>query len=270
MHMRFAGGRARVRQMGLNVSWLDFKLGVRMVAKYPGTRRAYGDLQQLSAHGSSMKLGPTWTALVVVQVAITVAVLPASIHHASVLLRTATVDPGYPAEQFVRGRISLDHHDAVSSAGGAAFTSRFEASFASGADALLQRIESEPGVSASFVSAFPGGEPDRRFEIQDDAPVANAVPRVEQTTVRASVTSATVGLFDLFDAPFVAGRKFVEPDATDSTAIIVDTAFAARIPGGNVIGRRIRAVASRRGPAGPWLSIVGIVADPPPASDSAR
>jgi predicted lysophospholipase L1 biosynthesis ABC-type transport system permease subunit len=54
-------------------------------------------------------------------------------------------------------------------------------------------------------------------------------------------------------------------------AVIVDTAFAARIPGGNVLGRRIRrSVESRRARAGndeagpgPWLEIVGVVADPP-------
>ncbi|MEP6766935.1 MAG: ABC transporter permease, partial [Gemmatimonadaceae bacterium] len=85
-------------------------VGGAVVGILPGlraTRHAFGGLQQLSARGSSMRLGSTWTALIVVQVAMMVAILPASIYHASVLLRAAMVDPGYPAEQFVRARISL-------------------------------------------------------------------------------------------------------------------------------------------------------------------
>jgi hypothetical protein len=88
--------------------------------------------------------------------------------------------------------------------------------------------------------------------------------------VLATPSSATVGFFELFDSPTVAGRGFTDADAAEgSTAVIVDTAFAARIPGGNVLGRRIRAVTSRRASAGdeagpaPWLEIVGVAADPP-------
>lgn len=247
-------------------------LGGTLVGVLPGlraTRHAYGDLQQLASRGSSMKLGATWTALIIAQVAITVAILPASIHHASVLLRSATIDARYPADQFLRGRISLDHReDTRSGADGLAARARFDVRFASGADALLQRIAAEPGVAASFVSAFPGGEPDTQFEIQGDAAAGSARSGSsgKQTTVRASVTSATIGLFDLFDAPIVAGRKFVAAEAVDSAAVIVDTAFAARFRGGTVVGRRIRSVALRDAPAGPWLEIVGVVADPASAS----
>ncbi|HEX3160551.1 MAG TPA: FtsX-like permease family protein, partial [Gemmatimonadaceae bacterium] len=238
-------------------------------------RRAYGGLQQLAARGSSMKLGPTWTALIIAQVAITVAVLPASVHHASVLVRTSMRDSDYPAGEFLRARVSLDREEApprADSAEAAAHRRRFDARVASRADALLQRLASEPGVSAAFVSAFPGGEPYRRFEIESDAGIGNAAADVEgeKTTVRAAPSSATVGFVELFDAPIVAGRGFTDADAADgSTAVIVDTAFAARIPGGNVLGRRIRSVTSRRASTGdeadpaPWLEIVGVVADPP-------
>lgn len=237
-------------------------------------RRAYGGLQQLAARGSSMQLGPTWTALIIAQVAITVAVLPASVHHASVLLRTSVRDSDYPAGEFLRAVVSLDREEApprTDSAEAAADQRRFDAHFASRADALLQRIASEPGVAAAFVSAFPGGEPYRRFEIEGDPARTNAAADAggEKTTVRAAPSSATVGVFELFDAPIVAGRGFVHADTAEgSTAVIVDTAFAARIPGGHVLGRRIRRVATSGASAGdaadppPWLEIVGVVADP--------
>jgi hypothetical protein len=223
-----------------------------------------------------MKLGSTWTALIIGQVALTVAVLPASVHHASALLRTSMRDSQYPAGEFLRARVSLDREEAppgVDSAEAAVQQRRFDARFASRADALLQRIGSEPGVAAAFVSHFPGGEPYRRFEIESDPASRNAAADAgdEKTTVLSTLSSATVGFFELFDAPIVAGRGFVDADTADgSTAVIVDTAFAARIPGGNVLGRRIRSVGSRRTNSGdgqadraPWLEIVGVVADPP-------
>jgi predicted permease len=245
-------------------------VGVLPALKATG-RRAYSSLQQLAARDAGMRLGPTWTALIVVQVAASVAILPASIHHASALLETGTRDPGYPAEEFLRARISLDHDEAPARAESASYRARYDARFANGVDALMQRVVSEPGVSASFVSAYPGGEPVRRFEIEGgDAIGRSAVDSLGEGTVHATVTSASVGLFDLFDAPIVAGRGFVGADAAEgSTTVIVDTAFAARIGRGNILGRRIREVARRRATAGgdevrrgPWLEIVGVVADP--------
>lgn len=249
-------------------------VGVVPALKATG-RRAYGNLQQFAARGSGMRLGPTWTALIIGQVAITVAVLPASVHHASALLRTSMRDSGYPAGELLRARVSLDREEGpprTDSAEAAARRRRFDARFASRADALLQRLGAEPGVAAAFVSDFPGGEPQRRFEIEGDPASRNAAADVggEKITVRAAASSATAGFFELFDAPIVAGRGLVDADmAEGSTAVVVDTAFAARIPGGNVLGRRIRSVESRHasaddeaGPA-PWLEIVGVVADPP-------
>jgi predicted permease len=249
-------------------------VGVVPALKATG-RRAYGSLQQFAARGSGMKLGSTWTALIIGQVALTVAVLPASVHHASALLRTSMRDSQYPAGEFLRARVSLDREEAppgVDSAEAAVQQRRFDARFASRADALLQRLGSEPGVTAAFVSDFPGGEPHRRFDIEGGPASRNAAADAgdEKTTVLTTLSSATVGFFELFDAPIVAGRGFVDADTAEgSTAVIVDTAFAARIPGGNVLGRRIRAGTSRRASAGgeagpaPWLEIVGVVADPP-------
>ncbi|HEX5438261.1 MAG TPA: ABC transporter permease [Gemmatimonadaceae bacterium] len=247
-------------------------VGVVPALKATG-RRAYAGLQQFGARASSMKLGPTWTALIIAQVAVTVAILPASIHHASVFLHIGMRDLGSSTETLLRARVSLPRESAPSTTADTASQRRFNARFARRAGALLRRLGAEPGVGAAFVSAFPGGEPYRRFEIEGDrtssAGAADSVAR--RPTVLTTITSATVGLFDLLDAPIVAGRGFVDADTVEgSTAVIVDTAFVARIGGGNVVGRRIRRVAARRPIAGdgnaeraPWLEIVGVVADPP-------
>lgn len=241
-------------------------VGVLPALKATG-RRAYSSLQQLAARDAGMRLGPTWTALIVAQVAICVAILPASIHHASALLATGVRDPGYPAREFLRARIALDHEQAPTSAESASYRTRFDARFANGVDALLQRVSSEPGVSASLVSAYPGKEPNMKFEIEGAAIGSTAIDSLgEKTVVQATVTAASVGLFDLLGAPIIAGRGFGAADAVEgATAVIVDTAFAARIGRGNILGQRMReATASGdEGSSAPWLEIVGVVADPP-------
>ena len=83
--------------------------------------------------------------------------------------------------------------------------------------------------------------------------------------MRASITRASVGVLELFDTGIVAGRGFVDADTAEaSTAVVVDTAFASRLAGGSVVGRRIRIRGADS--AGRWLEIVGVVAAPLPAT----
>lgn len=244
-------------------------VGVLPALKATG-RKAYGGLQQVAARGSQMQLGRTWTALIVVQVAVAVAVLPTATYWASELVRYGMGDPGYPAEEFFSARLSLQREEAPPSAEADAYQHAFEARFAERADALLRRLVAEPGVGASFVSDQPGGEPDRRFEIEDGAATGDpTAAATRESTVRASVSSVGAGLFELYDAPILAGRGFVDADAAEgSTAVIVDHTFAERMGGGSVLSRRIRdpeGFGSRPGDAerAPWLEIVGVVADLP-------
>ena len=68
------------------------------------TRRRGGtDLRQL-AGSTGMRLGRMWSALIVVQVAFAVAVLPAAIKTAITEIRTDLTRPNYPVEEFVGGR----------------------------------------------------------------------------------------------------------------------------------------------------------------------
>ncbi|KPJ97956.1 MAG: hypothetical protein AMS20_16620, partial [Gemmatimonas sp. SG8_28] len=65
-------------------------------------RGVQANLQQLSSRGSGMQLGRTWTALIVAQVAVVVAVLPFAAWVAGESLRRAAVKPVYPADQILR------------------------------------------------------------------------------------------------------------------------------------------------------------------------
>ncbi|HEY7055515.1 MAG TPA: ABC transporter permease [Vicinamibacterales bacterium] len=198
-------------------------------------------LQQFSSRGSGMQLGRTWTALIVVQVALAVAVLPAAIHNgqASVRLGIRAAAPG--ASDMLRGSLVMSGDPGPSR-------------FADRTRMVMQRLEAEPEVaSVTFAQHFPGEEPYDTF----DSEIAGQLGACE--------TLVATNLFEVFGARLVAGRRFATADTRPgSTAVIVDQTFAERLaPGSNVVGRRIRSM--RRGPegevkTGPWLEIVGVVA----------
>ncbi|MGH7576502.1 MAG: FtsX-like permease family protein, partial [Longimicrobiales bacterium] len=225
-------------------------VGVLPALKATG-RNAYGGLQQLAARGSQIRLGRTWTALIVVQVGIAVTVLPTAIYLASELVRYGMGDSGYPAEEFFSAELTLDNRaEPPPSTEADVYRRAFAARFAERVDALTRRLAAEPGVGASFASELPGGEPDRWFEIEGGvATVDRGDPAMREDRVRAAVSSVSAGTFELYDATILAGRGFVDADAAEgSTAVIVDRTFAERMGGGSVLRQRTRSCSSRRAP----------------------
>ena len=81
-------------------------VGVVPALKATG-RTVQARLQQFSARGAGMQLGRIWTALIVVQVAIAVAILPAAIHNAQEALRLATRTPAPAANDMLRGTLVM-------------------------------------------------------------------------------------------------------------------------------------------------------------------
>jgi hypothetical protein len=217
-------------------------------------RRVQSGLQQLSSRSSQLTLGRVWTALIVVQVAIAVAALPAASFYTVEMTRFGTRDPGYSTEQFIRGWLSLERPEVR---GDAAYERAFEARYADRSGELLRRLNAEPGVEATLVSAYPGTENATWIVVED---VAH----------RARVNYVGVGLFRMFDVPVLAGRPFVGADMREgSTAVLVNQTFVDSVAhGANVIGRRIRwqdprGAANQAADAGEWFEIVGVVPDFP-------
>ena len=70
-------------------------IGVLPALKATGRPVQLG-LQQFSARGAGMQLGGTWTALIVLQVAITVAALPAALYNAEAGYRVGRAPPPRP------------------------------------------------------------------------------------------------------------------------------------------------------------------------------
>ena len=247
-----------------------------LIAGVAPALRATGRLMQsgLRALGgrTGMQLGSTWTALVVAQIAFSVAVLPSTVEFAWGTLRPGILGPGFPAEEFLTARLTTTRETSPGVA------SRFSDHQAE----LVRRLEAEPGVSAVTVSAaVPGWEPFAFIELDGIAP-RHAIS--EDRRLAVGGTEQLSGLvetvqflevddvfFEVFDVPLLTGRGFGPEDfGSESTAVLVNREFVRQLVGDrNPLGLRVRYVTRVAGEnlvpeeSAEWYEIVGVVADLP-------
>jgi putative ABC transport system permease protein len=230
-------------------------IGVLPALQATGTR-VHAALQQFASRSAGMQLGRTWTALIVVQIALAVAALPIAIYNATGALRLGRLQPAAAAAQLLKGKVQTSRE--LESAGDARYADRMTS--------LIRRLEEQPEVSAvTYAERLPGASSEGRtaLEVESAGGAREASgSREPPATIRSRVNLVAPNLLDVFEVRVVAGRPFMAADANpEAPSIIVDQAFADRLaPGGNVLGRRIRfpAPANAREP-NPWMEIVGVV-----------
>lgn len=258
-------------------------VGVVPALKATG-RGVQSRLQGLSAgSGSRMQMGRLWTVLIVAQVAVAVAILPAAMFHTWTSLNFRSGPAGYPAREFVTAQVAFERPAGVPAGpdGHQAFRSLYGGQNAE----LERRLETEPGVSdVTFSLVNPGGELAVVVEAEG---VPAPLDRVDYNIVEgtreghfARFNRVAVDFFDAVDVPVLLGRGF-EPGDVDpleanperapaNRAVVVNRTFAERLFGGaDALGRRFRYVGrSREASAdqvllGQWYEIVGVVPDFP-------
>ena len=230
-------------------------VGVLPAVKATGKQLQQG-LQQFSLRGSTLPLGRTWTALIIMQVAIAAAAMPAAVNYAEQSLRIGVRAPADVADRLVRGTLLMTREGGMTSGDSAADARAFGSRFADRMQELLRRLEAEPSVAAvTWADRYPGTEEYATFE-GDGARSADAV-------FGARTSRIAVNLFETMEIPILAGRGFNHADAgVGATAVIVDQVFAEKLAGSaNVLGRRVRVARSGEdgANAGQWLDIVGVV-----------
>jgi putative ABC transport system permease protein len=212
-------------------------------------------------------LGATWTALIVAQVGLAMALLPSTMELAWGNLRPAVLGPGFAAREFLTAQLSVDSQSVpAADAERAAFASRVRSLQAE----VIRKIAAELGASSvTFAAALPGAEPLTLVEMDEGAA---AGPRVRRY-VRANQVDRA--FFEVFDVSALAGRTFDGRDFGAAATAIVDQTFVRHVVGGdNAIGRRVRPVPARAlgadAEAGPWYEIVGVVRDRPANTSQGR
>ncbi len=210
--------------------------------------------------GTGVRLGRTWTALIVAQVAISVAVLPATVSLGWFAIRAAATRPTFPAERFLTVRVERDREPVPA---GAAAPDVGTARSGDRLAELMRRLEAEPDVAGvTYRAHLPG----RGGTVRVDG-----VPAPAESPSGHDVASTGVhaGYFDVFGARLLAGRRFEPADlGGEATAVVVSEAFVRRVMSGrDPLGRRVRHVVPAGGAAsgeaeiGRWYEIVGVVED---------
>ncbi|MET0397272.1 MAG: ABC transporter permease [Longimicrobiaceae bacterium] len=212
------------------------------------TRGLGARLKQGSAGGGGVRFGGVWTAVIVTQVAFTVA-FPLTLYvQQREAMRIRSQDVGFAAGQYLGVRLDTDAADSAA----------HSARLAPALERLRQRVAAEPGVrGVTFVDHLPRDSHRERW-IELDVPAGAADP------VLVSTASIDPAYFGVLEAPVLAGRAFTPADlAPGAGVVIVDQGFVERfLQGRSPIGRQVRfseegeqTVAAER----PWYEIVGVV-----------
>jgi predicted permease len=208
---------------------------------------------------TSLRLGATWTTLVIVQVALSVCVLPLAAQLTWGNIRTGVVGPGFPAEEFATARVMLEGKSV-------AFSGDRQRE-------LERRLLTDGGVSGVAAALRPPGEEPWIFvDIEGRAAPADVLNGQLPGFV-ARFNQVDAAFFDLYQVPRLAGRSFKLSDTAE--AVVVNRNFAETIaPGGNALGHRFRYVRMAEGEWSPglqadhWYEVIGVVANLPATTDA--
>lgn len=231
-------------------------LGAAVAGVLPGrkiTRGLSGRLRQGTGGGGGPRFGGVWTAVIVLQVALTVAFPVVVFVVRGEHTRIRTQDVGIATDEYLGVKLEMD-------AGTDTAASR--ARFGSALEALRRRVAAEPGVTGvTFVDRLPQDYHRERWVELDDATGTRAVQPADPEVSLAAIDPT---YFEVMQAPVLAGRAFTAADMTPGAQVaIVDQGFVDKmLRGRRAVGQRLRF--SSRGQfadddARPWYTIVGVV-----------
>jgi predicted permease len=206
--------------------------------------------------GAKARLGATWTLLIVVQVAVSVAILPLALLKVVEMTQLAMRPAGFASGEYLSTRflVEADGGGREKSSDAAVDSTRRVV------NTLLSQLAAEPGVAGATItisSPWNGG---------GNAVIETDDPKAEATT--ASVQNVDTNFIHLFDVRMLAGRPFNAGDAAlrlRNRPVIVNRSFVDKMLGaGDPLGRRIRYRAYDND-VQPWMRIVGVIEDFPKA-----
>ena len=231
------------------------------------TRHRVQQNLKVASANSSMRLGRTWTSLLVAQVAMSVAVLPIAQMGTRAWFSLTFTDLASPVTtNTVIANLELDEDlQSLSLAADVRQTRR--ARYTASVNELGRRLEETAGVRVFRMSPAPDQEEFIQIQV-DTIGLADTLGNFGPTVERASVEG---DYFDAFGIRLLAGRTFTSTDASpNASSVIVNRAFANRYFGStNALGRQVRRLGNvwidgvRQPSRGPWWEIVGVVEDYP-------
>ena len=234
------------------------------------TRGMGSRMKQAAPGAGGLQFGGVWTAVIVAQVAVTVA-FPAIVYIVNWEARhIQTFDVGFADEEYLAVRIDTETSIGEGVNGDADREAR-RAVFASTLEELRRRVAADPAViGVTFVDRLPReGRPQGIVELSYDASVTGQSAGVANADAQRPLREVTIAgiepsYFEVLGAPILAGRAFKAADyGPNSKAVIVDQGFVDQVlQGRNPIGQQVRFLDDGDDAttnANPWFEIVGVV-----------
>lgn len=276
-------------QPGLSLTTVLYSLGLAtlgagVVGILPALRatgkRANQQLQRVGSGGSTLAFGKLPTAVIVVQIAIAVALIPIVLAGTVHDYQQRFISVSFPTERYVTARLLVDSEVQLTSAAAderagasegrfisvAGVTDRFRTGpallirYKEMRDNAIERLRREPGVrSVAYSSRLPGllGQSIPAMTLEVDG----QPPRSRGWYTR----TATVDLefFDIIGHEVVTGRALTLADyAPDQRVAVVNQAFVNDIfAGQNPVGHLVRRFERDGDNSRPWTEIVGVLPD---------
>lgn len=236
-------------------------LAAAMSGILPGlkiTRNLGHRLKRTTAGARGTHFGGLWTAVLVLQLAVTMGfpVVTYFVRRDTVRLETHPLP--FPVDQYLSVRLDMERYPTEPGADTSA--AAFQARYLAAAQQLETRLESEPGVAGVVFAQYLPLEyhPNHQVEVDEGA----VAPHDERGHVVGS-SRVDPKYFDVLGVAMLAGRWFNTNEANpDARVAVVNKAFVDRVMGGkNPIGRRIRYVSGSDPDAQPWFEIIGVAPD---------
>jgi predicted permease len=229
------------------------------------TRGIESHLRRAAANSGGLQFGGIWTAVIVAQVAVTVAFPVTAFFSWRDAKQVRSAKLGVRASEFLTARLQMDREGAATA--GDTSQAALARRFATASASLGQRFEVERGVAGVAVATLlPGMDHPQRSIALDDSSLKN-----DSTGLRVSSVRVSRDYFSALGATIAAGRAFVDPATDDAqSSIVVNQTFVREVLGGlNPIGRRVRYVprfdtdedGANNDAARRWYTIVGVVSD---------
>ncbi len=250
-------------------------VGAAIAGGLPGLKVTHGMGSRLRAGtsgGGGLRFGGVWTAVIVAQVAVTVAFPGIVLVEVRELQRVRTYDVGFAADEFLAVELSMEAAPGADVEGDTAAAAAHRARFGMLVETLRQRVAAEPGVvGVTFADRLPRTNYESHRIVLDDsasvvAPSEPARASGGQWPLRyTKIAFVDPSYFEVLEAPILAGRGFQGADlAPGARVAIVDLSFVDQVlRGRNPIGRRVRIGGGGADGSGAdslaWYEIVGVV-----------
>ena len=231
-------------------------------------RRMQTTLKEFGS-SSGLRLGGTWTTLIVAQVALAVAGLPIAVASFWGEISYAATTPAFESAPYLSARLVGDP-EPPPGMDPDSYRRDMQSRLVKLGTELASRLESEPAVEdVTMAMGIPGDEFGGRIEVEQQDMPPHAV----------DFNRVSIDYFDAFGARLITGRLLTASDAASEVPpVVVNQTFARKVLGGrDPIGRRLRYTSSREEglsldeqrddwrraglDAERWHEIVGVVSD---------